>query len=125
MLPAWPLAPPGVHHLQVVVTRGWTAGEHYVWLVGDGRELAAVFRASDRDLVELIGEITHRYYPTVGNPLSDVGYSIVGSFKPPPPPPPPDPGGVPDDVVRQVMEAAAAVHGAGARLDAGLATAHP
>jgi hypothetical protein len=111
-----PIVAPTVHHLQMLITRGWRSGEHYVWLVSRGSDLISVYRATQSELGEVLDEVTHRYYPTVGNPTDQASYIILGSFKPPPPPPP-DPGGIPDEIVRQVMSAAAAMERESAHFD--------
>jgi hypothetical protein len=114
---AAPIVSPSVHHLQVVITRGWAAEDHYVWLISGGRELLAVYRADPREVGEVLGDISHRVYPTVGNPLDKYSISILGSYKQPPPPPPPDPGGIPELIVREVMTVAAGMERESAHLD--------
>jgi hypothetical protein len=95
--------PASVHHIQVVIAPGWTAGEHNVFVVAEGRELLAVYRATQAELSEVVAEVGHRYYPTVGTPLDEYEFIINGSFRQPPPPPPPFHDQIPAAYVREVL----------------------
>src|SRR5215471_1710457 len=94
------LVPRSLGRLQIVITPGWNAGEHYAWLITNGTDVIRVFRCAGTEIGELVDAAIHTVYPTVGTPLDQVSFGVVGSIHTPPPPPP-DPGGFPGDYVQQ------------------------
>jgi hypothetical protein len=98
------LVPSSTKHLQLVVTPGWTKQEHFAWLIAEGTEVVTVYRSTNKDLGEILGEVLQRYFPS--SSFQDTrSFVILGSIKGPPPPPP-DPGGFPVPYVESVLAAA-------------------
>jgi hypothetical protein len=100
------LLPTSIRRLQIVITRGWSAGERYAWLISDGTDVIRVYRCASTEVSEVIDAAMRTVYPTVGSPLDKISFGVVGSIHAPPPPPPPDPGGFPGIYVQQVMHTA-------------------
>jgi hypothetical protein len=65
-----------------------------------------VYHSVGAEIGDIVKEVGNQVYPTVGTPLDQLSFGVLGSFKQPPPPPPPDPGGFPIDYVQSVMNAA-------------------
>src|SRR5262245_20214875 len=97
--------PKSIGRLQIVITAGWTAGEHYAWLVSNGSDVIRVYRCASTEIGDIMDAAIKTVYPTVGTPIDKISFGVVGSIHAPPPPPP-DPGGFPGDYVQQVMRTA-------------------
>ena len=111
------LIPVSTRRVQLIITPGWTKGEHFAWLISDGSDVLAVYKANGSDLSDIVAGVVHSYYPTVANPTDKVSISVMGSFHAPPPPPP-DPPGFPGVYVQEVMHAAWTMNRESARFDA-------
>jgi hypothetical protein len=112
-----PLLPTSIGRLQIVITPGWAAGEHYAWLVSNGSDVIRVYRCASTEIGDIVDTAIKTIYPTVGSPLDKISFGVVGSIHAPPPPPP-DPGGFPGDYVQQVMRTAWGMNRQQAQIDA-------
>jgi hypothetical protein len=112
-----PLLPTSIRRLQIVITPGWTAGEHYAWLISNGSDVVRVYRAAGTEIGDIVDAAIKTVYPTVSSPLDKISFGVVGSIHAPPPPPP-DPGGFPGDYVQQVMRTAWGMNREQAQIDA-------
>ena len=112
-----PLFSRSIGRLQIVITPGWAAGEHYAWLITNGTDVISVFRSRSSEIGDIVDAAVRTIYPTAGTPLDKLSIGVVGSIHKPPPPPP-DPGGFPGDYVQQVMRTAWGMNRQQAQLDA-------
>lgn len=94
-----PLVLPALaRHVQLIITPGWAADEHFAWLISNGTDVAVVYRCTASQVAEIVEAANRAFVPTAGSPTDKVGWVILGSTLPPPPPPP-YPGGLPGDRV--------------------------
>jgi hypothetical protein len=103
--PAVAVIPLTIERLQVIITPGWARGEHFAWLISNGTEVIRVYRCASTEIGEVVDAAIRTIYPTVGTPLDQASFVIVGSIHTPPPPPP-DPSGFPGIYVEQVVRTA-------------------
>jgi len=88
-----PLALPALaKRVQLIITPGWAADEHFAWLIADGTDVVLVYRCTASQRAEIVETANRVFVPVAGSPLDKASWIILGSTKPPPPPPP-DPGG--------------------------------
>lgn len=110
------LVPRSIRRVQLVITPGWAAGQHYAWLISNGTEVIRVYRCAGTEIGEVVEAAVRTVYPTGSTPLDNLSFGVLGSIHTPPPPPP-DPGGFPGDYVQQVMRTAWGMNHEQAQID--------
>ncbi|NVB83829.1 MAG: hypothetical protein HOV81_35975 [Kofleriaceae bacterium] len=104
---AAPLWPETAKRVQVIVTGGWSAGEHFVWVVAEGTKPVAVYHVGTSDLADMRSRLGDLVKAELMNPLLSLANGGQGVILGPPPPPPIGPLGFPLRVVNAVVSYAA------------------
>ena len=84
--------PAQARRVQLIITPGWAADEHFAWLISNGTDVAVVYRCTASQRAEIVEVANRAFVAAAGSPLDKASWVILGSTKPNPPPPP-DPGG--------------------------------
>lgn len=102
---AWPRE---ARRRQLVITNGWSRGDHYAWLIAEGTKVVSVYHLrTGADLDSLLTRAGRGLVgASMGSPLDKASWSIAGVIVVPDPPPPPEPGGFPLWYVQRVMDTA-------------------
>lgn len=104
---AAPLWPETATRVQIIVTGGWAAGEHFVWVVAEGTKPLAVYHVGAPDIGDLRARLADLVKAEEKNPLLSISNGGQGIILGPPPPPPIGPLGFPLRVVNAVIDYAA------------------
>lgn len=119
-----PLWPETATRVQIVVTNGWSAGEHFMWVIAEGTKPVAVYRVGASDLSDMRSRLADYVKAEGMNPLLSISNGGQGIILGPPPPPPIGPNGVPLTVVKAVIDYATHLDRESGRLDRELYGAH-
>jgi hypothetical protein len=121
---AAPLWPATAKRVQLIVTSAWSAGDHFVWVIGDGTKPIAVYHAGPKEIADVMSRLGELVKAEVESPLLAISHGGQGIVIGPPPPPPDGPLGIPPYVVRAVVDYAGQLDRTSRQLDRELLGAH-
>jgi hypothetical protein len=119
-----PLWPATATRVQIIVTSGWSAGEHFMWVIAEGTKPVAVYHVGAPDFSDMRSRLADAVKAEEKNPLLSISNGSQGIIIGPPPPPPVGPIGFPPRVIKAVLDYAAHLDRESSQLDRELYGAH-